>query len=246
MDQLRNFADDRLLKACVYCGAGDAETRDHVPSRAFLTRPYPENLPVVPACRACNSGISADEEYVACLIECVLAGTTDPAGITRPDITATLRHAGALRARLESQRRLVGGQVGFEPEASRVARVARKLAAGHAAFELAFAARHEPTSLWVRPLDMMEPAEREEFDAPQLTSILGEVGSRAMQRMQVIEMTVQAEEGRTRALQFLLNDWVEVQEGRYRYFAADTPDGVIVRLVIAEYLAAEAWWGAED
>src|SRR5438105_2056850 len=35
MDQLKSYADDRLINGCVYCG-GPEETRDHVPSRVFL------------------------------------------------------------------------------------------------------------------------------------------------------------------------------------------------------------------
>ena len=58
MDQLRDFADSRLLNGCIHCGA-PAETRDHVPSRCLLERPYPENLPAVSyhkssAFRHCN------------------------------------------------------------------------------------------------------------------------------------------------------------------------------------------------
>jgi hypothetical protein len=36
-------------------------------------------------------------------------------------------------------------------------------------------------------------------------------------------------------------DWVEVQEGRYRYLAAGG-DGVTVRIVLSEYAAGEVTW----
>ena len=62
VDQLRNFADSRLIAGCVYC-AGVNDTRDHVPSRVFLDSPLPENLPVVPACRACNLTKRIGEYY---------------------------------------------------------------------------------------------------------------------------------------------------------------------------------------
>jgi hypothetical protein len=61
MRQLRTFGDERELCLYAYC-EGVPETRDHVPSRVLLDEPYPENLPVVPACKSCNSGFSADEE----------------------------------------------------------------------------------------------------------------------------------------------------------------------------------------
>jgi hypothetical protein len=89
MEQLRNFGDQRNQEWCVYCGGG-GETRDHVPSRIFLDEPYPENLPIVAACRRCNAGFSLDEEYLACLLECVLAGTTEPERTSRTKIRRIL------------------------------------------------------------------------------------------------------------------------------------------------------------
>ena len=77
MDQLSDFADDRLIDGCIYCG-GMAETRDHVLSRILLDPPYPKNLPVVGACQQCNQGFSKDEQYLVCLLGSVLAGSTDP------------------------------------------------------------------------------------------------------------------------------------------------------------------------
>lgn len=48
---------------CAYCGSKDAITVDHVPPKLLLARPYPENLPTVPACRECNASFQADDEY---------------------------------------------------------------------------------------------------------------------------------------------------------------------------------------
>jgi hypothetical protein len=39
-----------------------------------------------------------------------------------------------------------------------------------------------------------------------------------------------------------LNDWVEVQDGYYRYLALDEVGGVVIRIVIAEYLSCEVAW----
>ena len=90
MDQLSDFADDRLISSCIYCG-GPFETRDHVPSRVFLEAPFPENLPVVGSCRSCNQGFSRDEQYVACLLEAALAGTANPDKIRRSSIVSVRR-----------------------------------------------------------------------------------------------------------------------------------------------------------
>lgn len=53
---------------CIYCGK-PATTREHVPSKAFLVEPYPENLSTIPACFECNNGYSEDEKYVACFLD---------------------------------------------------------------------------------------------------------------------------------------------------------------------------------
>ena len=52
---------------CIYCGS-KATTRDHVPPRLLLTRPYPPNLLTVPSCKACNNDASIDEQYFLALI----------------------------------------------------------------------------------------------------------------------------------------------------------------------------------
>ena len=100
MQQLPNDGDQRNQGFCVHCG-GPEETRDHTPSKAFLDRPLPENLPVAPACFACNNGFAADEEYVACLLECGRV-PAEVAGhlrefLGRTGKSATKSHAGGKR-----------------------------------------------------------------------------------------------------------------------------------------------------
>lgn len=50
------------MPPCYLCGA-DANTRDHVPPRAFFPA-LPANIVTVPACAACNGLASKDEEYM--------------------------------------------------------------------------------------------------------------------------------------------------------------------------------------
>src|SRR6266481_1612042 len=104
MRQIRNYADIRHSERCVYCGDGGVKTRDHVPSKVLLDVPHPANLPVVPACESCNSSFSADEEYLACLLDCTLAGRTDPGRVRRQNIRRILAERPALRARIEGVR----------------------------------------------------------------------------------------------------------------------------------------------
>src|SRR5262245_49176576 len=50
------------MKACVYCGATDNLTDDHIPPKNLFPRPRPSNLITVPACLTCHSTTSKDDE----------------------------------------------------------------------------------------------------------------------------------------------------------------------------------------
>lgn len=150
-NHIRKRIDERLVDTgCVYCGcllvdtidldrlraegpAGRLDeavsrqrTRDHVPSRAFLDRPFPPNLPVVECCRRCNNGFSLDERH--CLPSWrrmwrSRAGVlrARAGGSNAPD-SATCR-----RERLASARRSFDGTA-WEMESERVSHVVVKLA----------------------------------------------------------------------------------------------------------------------
>jgi len=230
MRQSHTFADERLLVGCIYC-CGATDTRDHVPSRVFLDEPYPENLPVIPACASCNGSFSLDEEYVACLIECAKTGSMD--AVRRPKIRRILRDSPALAARL-SQARSVGedGTIYFAAETSRVRNVILKLARGHAAHELSEQKRNKPSHVMFVSLYALDPGAREHFETPPQCTVWPEMGTRGMQRM-VVAVPTQGIIGL---------DWIEVQQDQYRYFViAEGP--MMVRMVIGEYLACEVIWG---
>ena len=176
VDQLRDYADSRLLSGCIYCGGPD-ETRDHVPSRCLLERPYPENLPVVGCCNKCNKGFSEDEQYLVCLVESALCGSTDPSKIQRPSVARTLQNTPAFRARIEAAKTETDDRVVFAVERPRVANVMLKLARGHAAFELSQPCRIEPDHFWCGQLKDLPADARGEFDAAHVQDVFGEVGS---------------------------------------------------------------------
>lgn len=227
MDQVPNYGDVRTLAFCAFC-CGPTGTRDHCPSRVFLDAPLPENLPVVPACAACNSGFSSDEEYLACLVACVVVGTTDPEAVEREKIRRILNEKPALRASIEQSKTVVDGQVIFMPDTARARKVLVKLAQGHALYELHESCARDPDYFRMLPLTLMGRAERERFEIPEVSSSWPEVGSRAMQRLVV-------------GGDCSPTGWIVVQEGRYRYNAS-LGEGMEVRLVIGEYLACHACW----
>jgi hypothetical protein len=234
MDQLHSFADSRLVVGCLYCSAS-TENREHIPSRVLLDEPYPDNLPIMPSCVACNRGFSLDEEYFACLIECARAGSVD--GVERSKIREILQHSPALAARIMKARTVSqSGEVSFQLEHERIKNVVVKLARGHAAYELDEQIREDPAHIMFVPIHTLSHDALQHFenshtgDSHQLAG-WPEVGTRAMQRMVVA----------TPDNVILGNDWIEVQEGQYRYIAI-SEDAVVVRFVIGEYLACEVIW----
>lgn len=226
MQQMPNYGDERQLAQCVYCG-GNTLTRDHVPAKVLLDEPYPANLPVVPACESCNLGFSLDEEYVACLVDCAVTGSTRADDVHRPKTNRILERKPALVSMLTQARIETNGQVSLAINPDKIRRVILKLGRGHAAYELNEPQFEEPISLHFAPLTVMASGARERFESPIYTATWPEVGSRAMQRL--------ANEPFTRSL------WITVQEGRYRYMTAVSAT-VMVRVVISEYLGCEVIW----
>jgi len=227
MRQRQEFIDQRLKRSCIYCGKGRL-TREHAPSKTFLDRPYPENLPVVSACKDCNNGFSLDEEYLSALIECTLRGSADAANASRPKVREILERSPALAARLAAARQKTEGGTLFTFEAERVRNVVVKLARGHAAFELAEFDLGEPDVAEFVPLHTLTQTQREDFENAPQSNVWPEVGCRAM--ISIVEDYSP------------YGPWQIFQEGRYRYLASVYCSGNLVRMVLSEYLACEVIW----
>jgi hypothetical protein len=234
MDQLNDYADERLLIGCIHC-AGKTGTRDHMPSRVLLDEPYPENLPVVPACPECNAGFSLDEEYFACLVECARTGSAET--VERPKVRRILDDRPALSARLKQARTVSeNGEVSHSFEGERIERVVLKLARGHAAYELSEQQCGDPSHFMAVPIHTLSADTRSHFEEVPTSSAWPEVGTRAMQRIAVLAAwNTTVDYG-----------WIEVQPKRYRYFAVADGAQIMVRIVVGEYLACEVIWGEED
>jgi hypothetical protein len=229
MQQFRCYGDDRNKGFCVHCG-GPSETVDHVPSKVLLDEPSPENLMAASACRKCNNDFSLDEEYLACLLECVISGGTTPEQLHRAKIARILRGNSSLSTRL--QRARTDGAKGpiWTVENDRVSRVVLKLARCHAAFELNEPQLNEPSHLGIKPLQLMTEDERGAFEHDDNEfGIWPEVGSRALQRMIVAETDTFA------------GGWVTVQDGNYR-FRTSQGNELTVKIVLREYLGCEIVW----
>lgn len=198
-----------------------------------VKKPFPENLPVVATCTACNSGFSADEEYLSLFLHCVLVGSTDPERHSDEKVARALRRHRKLRVRIERSKteyRTIGGETRcvWKPETQRVGRVVIKNARGHAFYEYGEPMLAEPEHIWTFPLDSMTAAERDVFETTaEGLALWPEVGSRMMTRLLT---------GHD-----MRDGWVIVQDGVYR-FRAEQCGVMRVRSVLFEYLATEVYW----
>jgi len=199
--------------------------------RVLLDDPLPDDLPLVFSCHSCNSGFSKDEEYVACLIDCVICGSADPAVIRRDKVRASLQHSPALATRIGACRtENAQGDLIWRPESERVRNVVVKLARAHIAHQYSEPQLDEPHHVRFLPLTTMTAEQRDAFeDVPQSRG-WPEIGSRAFRDLLIVGGTAHDVQG----------GWVVLQRARYRYAVSYAP--FMVRAVLSEYLACEVTW----
>src|SRR5690349_7367788 len=107
--------DEREINISAYC-AGPPTTRDHVPSKVLLSKPYPPNLREVGCCYDCNQSFSADEEYLVCLLGAVLAGSVDPELVCDANAKRILQKKPKLAARIQRALHVTPEGTLFAPE----------------------------------------------------------------------------------------------------------------------------------
>ena len=234
MKQIYHFSDQLSSVDCIPCAETNHSgrySRDHIPSKALLNSPYPENLMPVGMCQECNSGFSKDEEYFSAFLASIITGSTEPDPLRFPTASRTLDRKPRLRRRIDAARHEEttssgGAVVTWIPELKRIERVIVKNARGHLLFELGQTVELPPTHVNILPREMLSPQQMSQFEHPEGLVGWPEVGSRLMLRL--LETGEVGEGG-----------WIEVQYGVYRYAVDDISR---VRMVFREYLAAEVIW----
>lgn len=170
---------------------------------------------------------------MACLVECARWGSVRPSDLERQKIQRILSEKPGLTARLSASLQETPDGVAFAAETERVEADVIKLARGHALYELHEPMYEAPTAVGFAPMETLGGERRNDFETPPPVDLFPEVGSRAMQRMFLVQGP---------NYWSVAQDWIEVQENRYRYLVL--PGGrVIVRMVLSEYLACEVVWG---
>lgn len=222
MLQRPEYGEGHPERICCYCG-GFADTVDHVPSKVFLDKPYPENLPVVPCCKKCNEQFSLDEEYVAVLFECVRCQSFDPHQFKREKIRKIVEHNPALLLTVKkTSSPMLDGRFSINPENARMKKVLTKLIVGHLRFEgLDQWFLHEDLDISFYQDIHANQDLYNWFYFPMFSGLLPEVGSRGLMAL--------VEHENTGSL------WFTVQPNQYEYSVA--PDNSEVRIIIQDYFA---------
>jgi hypothetical protein len=167
-----------------------------------------------------------------------MSGSTAPEKQRNPKIGRALKRNPSLAARLDSAQCTSTDDDGiarlmWRPEMERIMRVIVKNGRGHAFYEFGEPMFDEPSHVWAMPLVTLEQHQRQRFEDINM-SVWPEVGSRMMMRFaQMIDHTADGMD--------MVNGWVVVQEGIYRY-AVFQENGLVVRSVIHNYLATEVIW----
>lgn len=226
MEQIKPFSDERWASFCAFCGDFPA-TRDHVPPKIFLDKPYPENLPVVGACLDCNTRASVNEEYVACLLEVASCGSVDPAALSRDKIARILRKKPSIATKLASFLEGSGELFISKEDKGRISAVLEKIASALWAFETGETASPGAAGVRFSSIPGLAPNALEEFMMLDQPGTLPEVGSRMMSRVLITE------DGKP-----LQPSWIELQSGRFSYGIELGYHGR-VKMILGDYLVVE-------
>ena len=138
---------------------------------------------MVDACLRCNNDASPDEQYVACLVDCVIAGSSAPSDKHRDKVRRTLEQKPALQSLIDAGRSSgARREILWTPDPQRVKNIVLKLARGHVAYEYSETQTEEPEYVRYEPLPRMSEEQVRSFEQSPLLQAWPEIGSRAFMR----------------------------------------------------------------
>lgn len=223
--------DKKGIFKCIYC-LDIADSREHIPSKIFLNKKYPEELAVLPACKKCNNSYSNDEQYLACLIDFIEFKLNNSSDVKRDIIKKTFIKRPKIKTAFEESIILNedGSFKSINFDGARVENIVLKLAMGHGTYQLSEIFTKEPTQLNYKFLPELTNEELNNFNSLPIIEKAPEIGSRLMNELYIINDTIPT------------TIWKNVQENQYRYIAFHNSKGTTVRIVIGEYFFAEVFW----
>ncbi|MCL2762485.1 MAG: hypothetical protein FWD36_04665 [Treponema sp.] len=225
MKQIFTFYDSRHDNYCSYCG-NRPDTRDHVPSKILLDKPFPENLPVVPCCLECNNKFSVDEEYVSCIFECIIKNICEIKNIKNIRIRNIFERKITLYKKVKELFSNNDIQQILYQEKERINNVLVKLSKGHYKYEFGEPMFNSPDIINTNILKYMKDDDLNKYFSFIKENIFPEIWSRSFINFYQKELFW----------------WIEVQENVYLYLVYRDGDKSIVKIIIMDYFAFEIIW----
>ncbi|MDG0810609.1 hypothetical protein [Cohnella rhizosphaerae] len=126
----------------------------------------------------------------------------------------------------------------------KISRIIAKLAVGHSVYELSEGYCIVDKIIEFSFLNNMTNEEIEEFTLPFNLNdqLLPEVGSRAFERIQFLEINLTAKHNSEQQIivPLILLDWVDVQDNKYLYTCYRFGDETLVKMIINDFLYSKA------
>ncbi|SEG03004.1 hypothetical protein SAMN05421847_1335 [Halpernia humi] len=231
MQQVHPQNDERYDNICCYCQNSfkNNKTKDHIPSKVLLDEPFPENLPIVFCCYDCNQSFSTDEEYFACIIEYLVAGTKNIEKIERKKIKNILNQKKYLKNKIEANITENNGVLTIHFDESVLKKVLSKLVFGHMSYELSNPYIQTPNFIGFNTIDNLNDFEYQEFISDSFVDIIPEVGTRAS-----LNHIIQNQK--------LISTWKIVQKNNYQYKLQILDNETVLKVIIRNKLYVIATW----
>jgi hypothetical protein len=118
------------IALCAYCNSARGDTRDHVPPRSFLSRPFRAGLRTVPACSKCNSLTSADEEYLRDVVLTLYSNSPSADSLWESGVARSFDRSPAIESSVWRALYVEAGTPFVALQEQRVTRVATKIVRG--------------------------------------------------------------------------------------------------------------------
>lgn len=233
---------------CIYCGE-KSDTREHCPSKTFLSKPYPNDLPVLPACFKCNNGFSKDEMYTEVYIDALkfLSGYSDAMSDKNKE------HIYNNTAFNDAQTDLsIYYETGTMNKREKIYRILTKLSICHMVYDLTEGYSLDGCSIIPIKIEYqfafeMSKNQKEKFD--ELIFMSNKkfpiIGSRVFDRIYVLEPILKQYSNNTEGkgdirIPLAIMNWYDVQNENYRYVTwLEEDDNFHVKIVIHNFLYAE-------
>ncbi len=206
-----------------------------------MRKPFPDNLPVLPACKNCNNAFSNDELYSEVYIDSLkyLSGYSD--NLSNDNKERIFKSTAFYDAQCDLKEYLDTGKI---TRNKKLEKILIKLSICHAVYELCEGYSTDGEAIELKEIKFdfslnLNKKEIEKFLMPIDISnkIFPELGSRIFENIRVVEpVLTPLNGGMNKTLQLIVLFWTVIQDGEYEYVAWIENNEVTVKISIHNFL----------